>query len=89
MFDEVAASALPGLIFTYVWAFDQPTDAAAVESYAAPFRARGGRVVFVELEADQDERLRLHTTTVSAAEVAERVIAHFGLPRLAAPPLAT
>jgi hypothetical protein len=78
IFDEVAASALPGLIFTYVWAFDQPADAAAVESYAAPFRARGGR----------EDDLRLHTTTVSAADVAERVIAHFGPPRLPATPLA-
>lgn len=132
IFEEVAASALPGLIFTYVWAFDQTADAAAIESYAAPFRARGGRVLFVELEASQEERLRrnetpfrlaekpfkrdlaasrarlladdetyrlnsqgefdgredylrLVTTTLSAAEVAERVIAHFGLTRLPVP----
>ena len=127
MFEEVAASDLRGMIFTYVWAFDQATDATAVESYVSPFRARGGRVVFVELEATQEERLRrnetpfrlaekpfkrdlavsrarlladdaayqlnsqgafdaredylrLDTTTLSAAAVAERVIAHFGLP---------
>lgn len=134
MFEEVAASELPGLIFTYVWAFDHATDAAAVESYVAPFRARGGRVVFVELEATQEERLRrnetpfrlaekpfkrdlaasrarlladdaayqlnsqgafdarddylrLNTTTLSAAAVAEHVIAHFGLPSVPAAPL--
>ncbi len=136
MFEEVAESELPGLIFTYVWAFDHPTDAAAVESYVAPFRARGGRVVFVELEATQEERLRrnetpfrlaekpfkrdlaasrarlladdaayqlnsqgafdaredylrLNTTTLSAAAVAERVISHFGLPSVLAEPLDT
>lgn len=68
MFEEVAASELPGLIFTYVWAFDQSTDADAVESYVAPFRARGGRVVFVELEATQAERLRRNETPFRLAE---------------------
>ena len=127
IFEEVAASTLPGLIFTYVWAFDDPRDEAAVEDYAAIFRARGGRVVFVELEAARDERLRrnetelrlaekpfkrdleasrrqllevdaqyqlnsrgrfdgradwlrVDNTALSAAEVAERVVAAFGLP---------
>ncbi len=136
MFDEVAASTLPGMIFTYVWAFDHAADAAAVESYVAPFRARGGRVVFVELEATQSERLRrnetpfrlaekpfkrdlaasrarlladdatyqlssqgefdaradylrLETTTMAAADVAEQIIAHFGLSRVPTAPQAT
>lgn len=56
--EEVAASDLPGLIFTYVWAFDLPEDEQAVESYAEPFRRRGGRVLFLELQASQEERLR-------------------------------
>jgi shikimate kinase len=128
--EEVAASDLPGLIFTYVWAFDDQRDAAAVEEYASPFRKRDGRVVFVELEASQAERLRrnetefrlaekpfkrdleasrrqlleldakyqlssngafdersdyfrVDNTNLSATEVAERVIARFGLQRLA------
>jgi hypothetical protein len=126
IFEEVAASDLPGLIFTYVWAFDHPSDAAAVEVYASDFRARNARILFVELEATQDERLRrnesafrlsekpfkrdlvasrqqlldidakyqlnsrgafddradylrIDNTHVSAAEVAERIIARFGL----------
>ena len=66
--EEVAASDLPGLIFTYVWAFNDESDAAAVERYAAPFRARGGRVVFVELEATQAERLRRNETAFRMAE---------------------
>ena len=66
--EEVAASDLPGLIFTYVWAFDDPRDAAAVEGYAAPFRQRGGRVVFAELEASQAERLRRNATEFRLAE---------------------
>jgi hypothetical protein len=58
IFEEVAASPLPGLIFTYVWAFDHPSDHAAVADLAAIFTARGGRVLYVELEATLDERLR-------------------------------
>jgi hypothetical protein len=68
IFEEVAASDLPGLIFTYVWAFDHESDAATVERYAAPFRARGGRVVFVELEATQGERLNRNETEFRLAE---------------------
>jgi len=68
IFEEVAASDLPGLIFTYVWAFDDPRDEAAVEEYAEIFRARGGRVVFVELEATQEERLRRNETEFRLAE---------------------
>ena len=128
IFEEVAASELPGLIFTYVWAFDDPRDADAVEEYARNFRERGGRVLFVELEASQAERLqrnesefrlaekrfkrdlaasrrqllelderyqlnshgafdhqedymRFDNTNLPAAEAAERIIAHFDLPR--------
>ena len=51
VFEEVAESDLPGLIFTYVWAFDDPGDEAAVDGWADIFRKRGGRVVFAELEA--------------------------------------
>jgi hypothetical protein len=68
IFEEVAASDLPGMIFTYVWAFDDPRDAAAVEQYAIVFRQRGGRVVFAELEASQAERLRRNATEFRLAE---------------------
>jgi hypothetical protein len=68
IFEEVAASDLPGLIFTYVWAFDHASDAAAVEEYASHFRARDGRVVFVELETTQEERLRRNETAFRLAE---------------------
>ena len=46
VFEEVAASNLPGLVFTFVWAFDDPSDRATLDEYAAPFRNRGARVVF-------------------------------------------
>jgi hypothetical protein len=68
IFEEVAASDLPGMIFTYVWAFDDPRDAAAVDALTAIFRRRAGRVVFAELEASQAERLRRNATEFRLAE---------------------
>jgi hypothetical protein len=56
--EEVAASDLPGLVFTFVWAFSVPGDQAVIDGYARPFRERGARVLFVELEATQAERLK-------------------------------
>lgn len=58
LMEEVAASDLPGLLFTFVWAFDLPGDHAALEEYARPFQRRGGRVLYLELQASQQERLR-------------------------------
>lgn len=66
--EEVAGSDLPGLIFTYVWDFDDHTDGAVVEGYASIFRAQGGRVAFVELQATQAERLRRNETELRLAE---------------------
>jgi hypothetical protein len=67
--EQVAASDLPGLVFTYVWAFNVPADQALVEEYAKPFRERGARVLFVELEATQTERLK---RTAGASRLAEK-----------------
>jgi AAA domain len=60
--EEVAASDLPGLIFTYVWALNDPADKVCIDEYAAIFRHRGGEVYFVELEAEQAERLKRNRT---------------------------
>ena len=68
IFEEVAASDLSGLIFTYVWAFDHASDDATVEEYAEIFRSRGGRVVYVELECTREERLRRNETEFRLAE---------------------
>lgn len=66
--DEVAASDLPGMIFTYVWAFDAPADKAFIDEIAGIFQARGGEVCFVELFSTQDERLRRNETELRLAE---------------------
>ena len=68
IFEEVAESDLPGLVFTYVWAFDEPSDAATVEEFASIFISRGARVLFVELEATLEERLRRNQTEFRLAE---------------------
>ncbi len=70
--EEVAASDLPGLVFTWVWDFESPEDAAAAEQYVTPFRERGGRVVFVELEATLEERLRRNRTEFRLREKASK-----------------
>jgi hypothetical protein len=66
--EEVAASDLPGLVFTLVWAFDLPAEQAYVDECAMPFRERGARVLFVELEASQAERLKRNECVSRLAE---------------------
>jgi hypothetical protein len=60
--EEVAASDLPGLIFTYVWALDDPRDKEFVDRMAGIFTARGRPVCYVELAATVEERLRRNET---------------------------
>ena len=68
IFEEVAASALPGLIFTYVWALDHPSDKAFADHLTGIFSARGGQVAYVELYATQAERLRRNVLPDRLAE---------------------
>jgi hypothetical protein len=56
--EAAAESDLEGLIFTYVWAFDQQEDWDYVDKICAIFESKGAEVYFVELEADLNERLR-------------------------------
>ncbi|HEY0459517.1 MAG TPA: AAA family ATPase [Pyrinomonadaceae bacterium] len=58
IFEEVAKSDLPGLIFTYVWGLNLESEREYIENLCDIFRARHARIFFVELEADLDERLR-------------------------------
>ncbi|MEF3307690.1 AAA family ATPase [Paenibacillus sp. GYB004] len=57
IFEEVAKSDLPGLIFTYVWALDMQADWNYVQKISGIFESKGGVVYYVELEADVEERL--------------------------------
>lgn len=67
LLDEISRSDLPGLVFTLVWAFGVPGEEEAVQAYVAPFRSLGGRVLFVELAATQEERLARNATEQRSA----------------------
>ena len=70
MFEEVASSDLPGLIFTYVWAFGP--DDAEVEGYASIFHSRGRPVRYVELQASQAVRLERNATEFRLSQKASK-----------------
>ena len=57
IFNEVSKSQLYGMIFTYVWAFDQQEDWDYVDEICEIFESKGAEVYFVELEANVEERL--------------------------------
>lgn len=57
IFEAVAKSDLEGLIFTYVWAFDHSSDWEYINNVCQIFESNGGKVYFVELEADLNERI--------------------------------
>lgn len=58
IFEEFAASSNYGLIYTYVWAFDQKADWDYVEHFTNIFRKKGADVYYVELVAPQEVRLQ-------------------------------
>lgn len=62
LFEEVAVSDLPGLIFTFVWGLDEPGDKRLIDDYCDIFREQGATISFVELEADQAVRLERNRT---------------------------
>ena len=58
IFEEIAAhETIAGFIFSCVWNFDSILDGADMEMLSEPFSRRGGRILFVELEADLETRL--------------------------------
>jgi len=57
IFEEVAKSDLEGLIFTYLWYFDQKSDCDYIDNISNIFESKGATIYFVELEADINTRL--------------------------------
>jgi broad-specificity NMP kinase len=57
IFEEVAQSKLPGLIFTYVWALDDERDKRYVDTMVNIFKEIGASIYLIELEADLSVRL--------------------------------
>jgi len=62
IFKEVASSDLDGLIFTYVWYFDDIHDWNYIENLIKIFRDKNSEIYFVELEADIEERIKRNKT---------------------------
>jgi hypothetical protein len=60
--EEIAASELPGAIFTYVWAFNSKSDEEYIEQLADIFRKKGGDVLYVEIQAAFEKRLERNRT---------------------------
>lgn len=62
IFTSFAKSDQYGLVFTYVWAFDQQADWDFVDKVTKIFKAQGAEIYFVELEAEIAERVARNKT---------------------------
>lgn len=62
IFEEFAKSDNYGMIFTYMWAFDQQSDWDSVEQVTNIFKEQGAEVYYVELVAPQEVRLKRNET---------------------------
>lgn len=62
IFEEFAKSDNYGMIFTYMWAFDQQEDWDSVERVTNIFKEQGAEVYYVELVASQEVRLKRNET---------------------------
>jgi hypothetical protein len=62
IFEEVSNSDLEGLIFTYVWYFDDKHDWDYMENLTKIFRDKGAEIYYVELESDIEERIKRNKT---------------------------
>lgn len=62
IFHEFAKSDNYGMIFTYLWAFDMPSDWEYVAHVADIFKQQGAEIYYVELIAPQEIRLQRNET---------------------------
>lgn len=62
VFEEFAKSDRYGMIFTYMWAFDQQSDWDYVEHVKSIFAPYGTEFYYVELVASQEKRLERNAT---------------------------
>ncbi len=57
---------IPGIVFTFVWAFDVPEDTAMMIKVKSLFEASAGEVYFVELLASLEQRMAREGTPFRA-----------------------
>ena len=72
IFRAFAESDLPGMIFTYMWAFDQQSDWDYITHVARIFEAQGAEIYWVELVADKAVRLERNKTENRLAHKASK-----------------
>ncbi len=72
VFEEFAGTDMPGMIFTYMWAFDQQGDWDYVMQVSKFFEERGAEIYCVELVADQSVRLERNRTENRLANKASK-----------------
>ena len=62
IFEEFAASDSPGMIFTYMWAFDQQSDWDFIAYVKGIFKPFGTEFYYAELVSSQEVRLQRNAT---------------------------
>lgn len=72
IFEEFAASDQYGMIFTYMWAFDAPSDWDYVRHVSELFAAHGAEIYYVELVAPQEVRLQRNVSENRLAHKASK-----------------
>ena len=60
--EEVAASDLPGMTFTFVWGMENPEDKAYIDGLADIFRDQGAEIYYAELRSSLATRLARNGT---------------------------
>ena len=60
--EEFVKSDCEGMIFTYMWAFDMPSDREYIQEVAKLFEEKGAEIYCVELVASQEIRLQRNRT---------------------------
>lgn len=72
IFREFAKSENEGMIFTYLWAFDMPSDWDYVAHVTEIFRQQNAEIYYVELIAPQEIRLQRNETPNRLAHKASK-----------------
>ena len=62
LFQEISKSHLDGLIFTFVWALDMPSEKEYIDSIVKIFESQGSKTSYIELYAPQDIRVKRNKT---------------------------
>lgn len=71
-FEEFLKTDLEGIIFTFIWGFDRPSEWEQVDKLYKQFKEHGADVYFVELNASEAVRLERNRTEYRLQEKASK-----------------